>query len=72
MKNKEYWVRWIKASGIRAVRTVAETAVTLIGANQISIVDIDWPHILGICATAGVLSLLVSLKGLPEISIESE
>lgn len=69
MKNKEYWIQWGKAAGIRAAKTIAETGITLIGANTVSIVNLDWPHIAGVCATAGVISFLVSLKGLPEVSV---
>ena len=66
MKNKEYWINWAKAAGVRAVKTVAETALALIGADMVNIVSLDWLNIAGVCATAGVVSLLVSLKGLPE------
>ncbi len=69
MKNKEYWTQWAKAAGIRAVKTAAETAVSLIGANAVNIVSLDWPNIVGVCATAGIVSLLVSLKGLPEVTV---
>lgn len=76
MKNKEYWVQWAKAAGIRAVKTVAETALALIGADMVNIVSLDWLNIVGVCATAGVVSILVSIKGLPEVpapdKVESE
>ena len=66
-----YWINWAKAAGIRAVKTMAETAVALIGADQVNIVTMDWPNILGVCATAGVVSVLVSIKGLPEVQKEA-
>lgn len=69
MKNKEYWTQWGKAAGIRAIKTAAETAVSLIGANAVNIVSLDWPNIVGVCATAGIVSVLVSLKGLPEVTV---
>lgn len=69
--SKNYWINWAKAAGIRAVKTMAETAVALIGADQVNIVTMDWPHILGVCATAGVVSILVSVKGLPEVAKEA-
>lgn len=69
MKNKEYWLQWAKAAGIRSVKTVAETAVSLIGANAVNIVSLDWANIIGVCATAGIVSFLVSLKGLPEVTV---
>ena len=69
MKNKEYWIQWLKAAGIRAVKTVAETAISLIGADMVNIISLDWLNIAGVCATAGIVSLLVSLKGLPEVKV---
>ena len=69
MKNKEYWTSWAKAAGVRAIKTVAETALALIGADMVNIVSLNWPNIAGVCATAGVASLLVSLKGLPEVKV---
>lgn len=62
--------KWLKAAGIRAAKTMAQTAVTLIGSDLISIVTLDWTYILGACATTGVLSLLTSVAGLPEIKNE--
>lgn len=59
------WKSWLKAAGIRAVKTVAQTAVGLIPA-AITITAVDWPVILGTAALAGAVSLLTSLAGLPE------
>lgn len=69
MRNKEYWISWAKAAGVRAVKTVAETALALIGADMVNIVSLDWMNIAGVCATAGIVSVLVSLKGLPEVKV---
>ena len=66
MKNREYWIKWSKAAGIRAVKTIA---ISLIGADMVNIVSLDWVNIAGVCATAGVISLLMSLKGLPEVNV---
>ena len=66
------WKTWAKAAGVRAVKTVAETAVAMIPAAAM-ITEVDWKTVIGTAALAGVTSLLISLKGLPEIkSIESE
>ena len=59
--------KWIKASLIRAVKTIAQTAVVLIGSDIVNIVTLDWGFILGACATAGVLSILTSIAGIPEV-----
>lgn len=68
--NKEsigYWAGWMAAAGVRAVKTMAQSLVALIGTNAVSIVCLDWAQMLGVAATAGVLSLLTSLAGLPEV-----
>lgn len=63
MKN---WKMWMKAAGVRAVKTVAQTAVAMIPATVI-ITAVDWRTVLGTAALAGVVSLLTSLAGLPEV-----
>lgn len=65
--SKKWWLKWIGAAGIRAVKTFAQAMITLIGSDYISIVDLNWLSILGISATMALLSLLTSIVGLPEI-----
>lgn len=60
--------KWIYAAGIRAIKTFCQVAVTLIGSDYINIVDVEWPTILGMSATAALLSLLTSVAGLPELN----
>ena len=69
MKNskKKYIKKWFAAAGIRAVKTFAQSLITLIGTDAINIVDLNWANILGISATTALLSLLTSIAGLPEI-----
>lgn len=57
---------WLIAAGVRAVKTAAQTLVALIGTDMVSIVSLDWPQMLGVVATATVLSLLTSVAGVPE------
>lgn len=64
MKTK--WKSWIKAAGIRAVKTVAQTAVATIGASAV-LSEVDWLVVASASALAGVLSLLTSVAGLPEL-----
>ena len=69
MNNKTK--RWIKAAGVRAVKTMAQTAVSLITVGNL-ITELDWVSIIGISATAGVVSMLTSVAGLPEVESEEE
>lgn len=64
---KKKILKWFKAAGIRAVKTMAETALSLIGTNTIGITDVDWLGVLSACALSGVVTLLICIKGLPEI-----
>ena len=58
--------KWIKAAGVRAIKTVAQTAVGIIGASAI-ISEVDWKVVLSASLLAGITSLLTSIAGLPEI-----
>ena len=59
-------VAWVKAAGIRAIKTVAQTAVATIGTSAV-IGDVDWIMVGSASVLAGVLSLLTSVAGLPEL-----
>lgn len=67
MKNKEYWKNWLKAAGVRAIKTVAQTAVATIG-TAVALGEVDWIMVGSAAALAGVLSLLTSVAGLPEVN----
>ena len=58
---------WIRAAGIRAVKTVAQTAVAMLSGEMIGIVEVNWLNVLSVAAMAGVVSLLTSVAGLPEL-----
>ena len=58
--------KWWKAAGIRAVKTVAQTAIGIIGASVV-LSDVNWVTVASASVLAGVLSLLTSVAGLPEI-----
>lgn len=62
----EKFKKWIKAAGVRALKTLAQTAVATIGTSAI-IADVDWRVVASASALAAVLSLLTSVAGLPEI-----
>ena len=63
----EHTKLWLKAAGIRAVKTVAQTAVALIGTGAIGVLDVDWVGVVSASALAGVVSILTSIAGLPEV-----
>ena len=61
-----YWKNWLKAAGIRAVKTVAQTAVATIGTSAV-LGDVNWIMVASASALAGILSLLTSIAGIPEV-----
>ena len=67
-KSKEYWINWAKATGVRAVKTVAQSAIAAIGASAV-ISEVDWVVVASTAVLAGVVSILTSIAGLPEVSV---
>ena len=61
-----YFTRWLKAAGIRALKTVAQTAVATIGTGCV-ISTVDWKLVVSASVVAGALSILTSIAGLPEV-----
>ena len=64
----EQAIAWLKAAGVRAVKTGAQTLASLIGTGAVGILALDWPQMLSVTATAMVLSVRTSVAGLPEVS----
>ena len=64
---KEKLLKWLRAAGVRAVKTVAQTAVATIGTGAV-FAEVDWRMVASASLLAGVLSLLTSVAGLPEIN----
>ena len=58
--------KWFKAAGIRAIKTVAQAAVSMITVGQ-AVMDVDWIGILSVSLVSGVVSILTSVAGLPEV-----
>ena len=63
---RNYWIEWLKAAGIRALKTVAQTAVATIG-TSIALAEVNWAMVASASILAGILSLLTSVAGLPEL-----
>ncbi|MEE1046103.1 MAG: holin [Clostridia bacterium] len=68
MKDKV--LKWLKAAGVRTVKTMAETALAIIGTNTIGITEVNWVGVLSACALSGVITVLTCIKGLPELKEE--
>ena len=62
----KYWRSWWRAAGVRAVKTMAQTAVAMVPA-AVTITAVDWVTVAGTAALAGLMSLLTSVAGLPEV-----
>ncbi len=67
--NKEYLIRWIKAAGVRAIKTMAQTAIATIGTTAV-MSEVNWVLVASTAGLAGIMSLLTSIAGLPELKVE--
>ena len=63
------WKKWFKAAGVRAIKTVAQTALSLFSVGQV-FSEVDWRMVLSCSIVAGIYSLLTSIAGLPELKYE--
>ena len=69
MKNN--FKKWVKCAGIRAIKTVAQSAVATIGTSAV-LDEVNWIVVLSASALAGILSILTSIAGLPEVKEDEE
>ena len=67
--GKTNWKLWFKAAGVRAIKTVAQTAVATIGTSA-AMGDVQWQFVASASLLAGILSMLTSVAGLPEVPQE--
>lgn len=68
MKNREYWAKWAKAAGVRAVRTMAQTIIATAGASA-TMGEVNWTMAVSAMTLAGILSVATSFAGLPELKV---
>lgn len=61
--------KWWKAAGIRALKTICQTAVSMLTIGQ-AVLDVNWINVISVSAVAGVISMLTSIAGLPEVDNE--
>ena len=66
---KRDWKTWAKAAAVRAIKTVAQSAVAMIGTAAV-MAEVDWKMVISAAVLAGVISILTSVAGLPEVSTE--
>ena len=68
-KNIETIIKWLKCAGVRAIKTVSQTAIATIGTSAV-MGDVNWVAVGSASLLAGILSLLTSVAGLPEVKEE--
>lgn len=66
LMNREKVIKWLKAAGVRAIKTIAQAAVATIGTSA-AMESVNWIMVGSVAALAGILSLLTSIAGLPEL-----
>lgn len=69
---KRCWKVWAKAAGIRAVKTIAQTAVAMLTGELVGVTDVNWLSVASVSLMAGVVSVLTSLAGIPEACTDEE
>ncbi|MBO1680189.1 hypothetical protein HJY11_10300 [Bittarella massiliensis] len=72
MMSKKYWINWAKAAGIRAVKTFAEAMLGFVGVSGVAMGAIDWGMATSVATAAMIASFLMSVVGLPEVSVEED
>lgn len=69
--TKEYWIKWLKAAGVRSIRTMAQTALGMFTVGM-AVEEVKWSYVASVSLVSGVYSLITSIAGLPEVENDSE
>lgn len=67
--NKAYWKKWLKAAGVRTLKTMAETFVAMVSTAAI-ISDVNWQYVASATLLSGIITVATCITGLPEVSME--
>ena len=62
--------KWLKNVGIRTIKTMAETAIAVIGTNAVGVTDVDWLGVLSAMILSGIVTILFNIKSIPESESE--
>ena len=65
--NKEYWIKWGKAAGVRTIKTMAETFVAMVS-TAVAMGDVDWKYVASATVLSGIVTIALCIKGLPEVT----
>ena len=68
--TKDFFMKWLHAAGVRAIKTAAQAVLVLTGSDMVNILTMDWVQIFGVAAGMAFVSLLMSVAGLPELKSE--
>ena len=66
MKDKDYMMKWLKAAGIRAIKTMAQTALGMFTVGMAAD-EVKWSYVASVAVVAGIYSMITSIAGLPEV-----
>ena len=69
--NREYWLTWLKAASVRAVKTIAQTALGMFTVGMAAD-EVKWQYVLSVSLVAGVYSIITSIAGLPEVEMDGK
>lgn len=65
--TKQKFIAWAKAALVRSAKTVAQTVVSMLTGNMVGVLEVDWLAVASVAAMAGIVSILTSVAGLPEV-----